>query len=126
MRFVFALLAVLALLANPAIAAAKLDCSVAMQQTANVMGMPGMAAMDVAVAQDGVAAPCCDPDSKQKHDTKSCAQMCAAMNAVAMTNSPMLFAGSLEFAPVVLTISTRTSVNAFQPGGLKRPPKRIA
>ena len=131
MRFLVALLAVLAMLASPAIAAAGADCSGAMQSVSGTMEMPGMAAVDLPAKADDAAMPCCPdakqkPDQPQKQDGKSCAKMCAAMNGAAVAVAPISFAKHLLVARVVLTASNGASARSFKPLGLERPPKRIA
>jgi len=131
MRLLLALLAVLAMLASPAIAAARANCSGAMQSVSSTMGAPDAAPMDMTAKTDHAAMPCCPnakqkPDQSQKQDGKGCAQACAAMSGMAIAIAPIGFAKTLLAARVVLTASNRASARSFEPRGLERPPKHIA
>ncbi len=128
MRLLLALLAVLAMLASPAIAAARDDCTGATQSVPSTMATPSMAAMGMPANTDAAAMPCCPnakqkPDQPRKHDGKSCAQMCAAMNGAAVTVVPISIARNLPVARVVLSASSRVYARSFKPLGLERPPR---
>jgi hypothetical protein len=125
MRLLLALLAVVAMFASPALAAA--DCRDAMQQAPSLMDMGGVTPMNMAEAKNGAIQPCCDPSSKQKPaDNKGCAQMCAAMTALAVVVVPATVRRPLGFSSVRLAAPAFVSARSFEPLGLKRPPKRIA
>jgi len=127
MRFVLALLAVLALLVNPVTAAAaQLACVHDMQ--ASMMGMessamPGMAHAD---SHKTMGAPCCDPGNHHKMSDKSCAQACAASCAVIAALPVSQVSIRLIYTRAVVAPLRQVSVRGYKPAGPERPPKSIA
>lgn len=124
MRFVLALLAVVALLSSPmTAAAAQVACShdePAAMASMDMSGMPGMDSADASKAGD----PCCDHGGKSGM-TKDCAQACATMCAVtaALPSPP----ASLVRMParVALAPARAAPGYAFEPSGPERPPKSM-
>jgi hypothetical protein len=125
MRFVLALLAVMALLASPVTAAAaRAACDQAGPATMAGMAMPNM---DQHGAKTSATDPCCDhADHHGKKSDASCAQACATTCGVtlALMGSP----GGPIFAPSLATLTPRAAAlpDPYEPAGLRRPPKSIA
>jgi hypothetical protein len=118
MRLLLALLAVLAMFANPlTAAAAQTNC--AQMQSTKMAGMD----MSGASAKAGPAhtMPCCDQGDHQKKSDRSCAQacmaMCAAVIPAASLDLPVVSRIALEKASLAL------SPRAHSPAGLDPPPK---
>ena len=121
-------MAVLALLVSPVTAAAaQVACGqdrMAMMPSVETAAMPGMTQ---AAPDKGPSSPCCDPGAAHKTmDSRSCAQACAtfcaaavAMPGSAVTSIPGFVRAALNPGPPVLA-------QAYEPLGLKRPPKSMA
>jgi hypothetical protein len=120
MRLLLSLLAVLAVLASPARAGSRVGCPFGANRSADCVAM-----MNMAVSSNAVH-PCCDPGSKSKSMHKGCGQMCEAPCDVAMTVAPMTFNGPWAFATLAMPMPNAASLRAFEPLGLKRPPKSVA
>jgi hypothetical protein len=73
-----------------------------------------------------MAHPCCDPASKQKSTHNGCAQMCTSPSAVAMTVAPMTVDAPSVVATLAMPMPNAPALRAFEPLGLKRPPKSVA
>jgi len=130
MRFLLSLLAVLAMLANPAIAGAKAGCNEVSPRASSSMKMSGMASMNVAILKHA-AAPCCDPGAdttfgKKPMSSKDCAQACAAMATVAVMTTPQDRGALLTYTLALLTPPASDTLRANEPSRLDRPPKQIA
>jgi uncharacterized protein involved in copper resistance len=128
MRFVLALLAVLALLSSPVTgAAAQVACSHDGPMAMAGMDMSAMPGMDQAAANKTGVDPCCDQSSRHggKSDM-SCAQACAAMCGVPVALTAVSY--DVVFAPVPADVPPAriVSPHPYEPPGLKRPPKSIA
>jgi hypothetical protein len=131
MRFMLALLAVLALLSRPmTAAAAQVACSqdgpAAMASMDMVgTGMSAMPVMNHAGAQRGGGDPCCDHSGKHKM-SKDCAQVCATSCAVAVAlpSSSVNIVFVAVRAPLVAAPMAPTP--SFEPSGPERPPKSMA
>lgn len=129
MRFVLALLAVLALLSSPmTAAAAQVACSQDGPEAMAGMDMAGMAmssmaSMDHAGTQKGD--PCCDHTGKHKM-SKDCAQVCATACAVAVALPSS--SASIVFVAVraPLVAAPMAPTPSFEPSGPERPPKSMA
>ncbi len=126
MRFVLALLAVMALAISPVTAAAA--------QAACGQGGPGaMTGMDMQMtlgaAHAGVekaSDPCCDQAGHHKMNDKNCAQACAA-SCVATVALPTSFtSGSFVFVRAPMSPPRLVPAVSYQPFGLERPPKSMA
>ena len=124
MRFLLALLAVMALLVNPVTAAAA-------QVACGHDGPAAMAGMD-ASSMSGITRsdsrtravdPCCDPAGQHKTDTKSCAQSCAALCAVASAVPISVVGVTLIYTRAPLFAARPLAVPGFRPDGPERPPK---
>ncbi len=143
MRFLLAILAVLALAANP-VAAARSGCGVAMiaasadapavdtsqaMDTSDAdMSAMDMSGMDQAQTQAMAAMPCCDPAGHHhKTDGRCCAEACALAGGFAgvLTGSAPDVA-ILGFTPAALSWAPSARPGAFETGGPERPPKSIA
>ncbi len=118
MRMLLALMAVLAMLLSPALAGTKIGCQMGARQAVDFGGM--------SASMKSMPHPCCDPASKQKSMHKGCAQICAAPAAVAITVAPMTVDAPSLVATLVMTRPNAPALRAFEPLGLKRPPKHIA
>ena len=120
MRFVFALLAVIGLLASPVAAAvAPAGCHHPASASMPCAPMPGMNGA-VVTASGG------DHTAKHKGLTASgCAQACAAGCAVAVALAPPL--KTAEFVSVQAEVPALRAAysHPFEPQGLKRPPKSM-
>jgi hypothetical protein len=132
MRYLLALMAVLALLVNPvAAAAAQVACatSQAMSPMDAPQGakaaMPGMAHQAGPAAQ-ATADPCCDHSGGAKMDDKACALACASACAVvvALPYTPISLALAYSRAPHIP--APAVWAKPHDPLGLERPPKSIA
>lgn len=132
MRLLIALVAVLALLVNPVVAAAAMvACQDAdavmtpMDQTGTVMAaMPGMAKADT--VDQASSDPCCDHSKSNKMGGKPCAQACATTCAV-LTALPLSSLGkTLFYARAPISTASFVWPPAFNPSGLDRPPKSMA
>jgi hypothetical protein len=120
MRLLLTLLAVLAMLASPALAGTKVGCQLGANRGADCVSV-----MDMAVSANA-AHPCCDPGSKSKSMHKGCGQMCEAPCDVAVTVTPLMFNGPSAFATLAMPMPNAASLRAFEPLGLRRPPKHLA
>jgi uncharacterized protein involved in copper resistance len=125
MRFVLALLAVLALLSSPMTAvAAQAACGHDGSAAMAGMDMSAMPGMDHAGAQKAGGDPCCDHTDKHRM-SKDCAQVCATSCAVAVAlpSSPVSIVFVAVRAPFVPARATPTP--SFEPSGPERPPKSM-
>jgi hypothetical protein len=127
MRLLLALLAVLALLANPvSAAAAQVACTAggdasAMSRT-DTAGTPGMAHVGAGTAS---ADPCCDHSGKSKTGDMSCVQACATACAVIVAlPSPAVSVARYATAAVVRPASMAPPASQAPPR-LERPPRSI-
>jgi hypothetical protein len=120
MRLLLTFMAVMAMFVSPALAGAKTGCP------AGASHVDCLSMTDVAASMTSAAHPCCDPGSKSKSMPKGCAQMCASLGVVAMTAVPMTVEVPSTFATLVMTTPNAAPLRAFEPLGLKRPPKSIA
>jgi hypothetical protein len=118
MRLLVALLAVLGLLASEVSEAARTPCS-----NASASAMNPRAAMPEMDHAGRAADPCCDP---MAHHRKGCAQACAAMFSVAVTNHPILPGVSHSWTLADWTPGRATPARAGAWPGPERPPKTIA
>jgi hypothetical protein len=131
MRYLIALMAVLALLVNPvAAAAAQVACGASMgvsaQAPSNDQAMAAMPSMAKDVASGNTSAnPCCDHSGDGKMDSRTCAQTCATTCAVivALPTSAhgQVFSYVRAPAPVLRAVWSKP----HDPSGLERPPKSI-
>jgi hypothetical protein len=127
MRFVLALLAVMALLVNPVTAAAaQVACAHDMQAGMVGMGSSAMPGMAHANGHRTAADPCCDPGSQHKMSDKSCAQACAASCAVIAALPTSQLSIRLTYTRTVVAPLRRVAAEGYQPAGPERPPKSIA
>jgi len=115
------LMAAMVMFVSPALAGAKTGCAVGGSRHVDCLSK-----MDIAASMTSAAPPCCDPGSKSKSMPKGCAQMCASLGVVAVTGAPMTVDAPSTFATLVMTTPNAALLRAFEPLGLKRPPKRIA
>ena len=121
MRLPFALLALLALLVSPVIAAAGQGACTpsAMAEMTSDSGRHA----DPVGLQNPVADPCCDPAGRQKDGAKSCAQVCAATSSLAATQSGSPLAVAMISTAIVRAAPPTPSMRAYRPAGPERPPK---
>ena len=125
MRFVLALLAVLALLSSPiTAAAAQASCGRDGPAAMAGMDMSAMPGMDHAGAQKPNGDPCCDHTDKHKM-SKDCAQACATSCAVAVALPTASV--SIRFIPIRVALAPARLATArpFEPAGPERPPKTM-
>jgi hypothetical protein len=123
MRFVLALMAVMALLVSPvAASAAQLACAQDETAAPAMMGMPGMA---MASADKSSTDPCCDHGQSHKMDQKSCALACANTCVVAVALPSAAPSSLLLFASAQLTPARMSPAHPYEPPGLIRPPKSM-
>ena len=126
MPFLLALLAVVAMVSNPAIAAPKADCNDRAPTAASSMSMPGTASRNV-TTQKHTAMPCCDPGAgKKPMSSRDCSQACAAMASVAVVTTPQDQGALVGFRLARSAASASDRLRAHEPGRLDRPPKHIA
>jgi len=127
MRFVLALLAVLALLVNPVTAsAAQMACGQDMQVSTTGMDMSAMSGMAHVDGHKTTADPCCDPGNHHKMSDKSCAQACAASCAVTAALPTSQVSIRLIYTRAVVVPPRHVSAEGYKPAGPERPPKSIA
>ncbi len=127
MRLLLALLAVLALLANPVTAgAAQVACTAHGDATAmSSMGMATMPDMSHASPETATTDPCCDHSGKFKTADLSCVRACAAACAVIVAlPSPAVSVARYATAAAVRPTSM-TSRASQAPTRLERPPRSI-
>lgn len=128
MRFVLALLAVMALHSGPVTAAAaQAACSHDGPMAMAGMEMSAMPGMDQAGAKNAGGDPCCDPTGQHGQTTDmSCAQACATICGVAVALPSTVY--GVEFTPMPAEVPSVRMVSShpYEPPGLKRPPKSIA
>lgn len=123
MRFLLALMAVMALLVSPVTAsAAQVACAQADAMGPAMTDMPGMAS---AGADKASTDPCCDHNSSHKMDQKSCALACANACAVAAAVPATLTSSLLLFSTAQLTPARLAPAHPYEPAGLIRPPKSM-
>lgn len=123
MRLLLALLALVGLLLSPVAASAAAPVCLHHHDAAQMA-----AAMDVAGPQDAgmsAAMPCCDDDGGKSvpHDSKSCAQACAALCGVTAAQPETAAELPLAVAHARFEPAAATPLHAHGPPGLKRPPK---
>ena len=124
MRFLLALLAVMALLISPvAASAAQLSCAQDETSASAMSDMPMTAQSGAAKAS---ADPCCDHGKSHKMDQKSCALACANACAVAAALPSALSSSIMHFAAAQLNPARASAAHPFEPPGLIRPPKSMA
>jgi len=123
MRLLLTLVAIVAMFVSPALAGTKTGCPMGAGGAATV---GAMAKMDMAVGMNAAAHRCCDPSSKQKSTHNRCAQMCAALGVVAIAVDHLTVDGPSAFATLAMPMPNAASLRAFEPLGLKRPPKPVA
>ena len=123
MRLLLAILAVLGLLVTPVAASAG-------AAACRHHGDGGMSAVDAAPRPHTVHAPdhsCCDEGgAPAEHDSKSCAQACAAM---CVASAALAADGPSAPTPVgrlFVEAMPLKALHAHAPPGLKRPPRSIA
>jgi hypothetical protein len=128
MRLLLALLAVLALLANPVTAAAaQVACTAgadasAMSRT-DTAGTPGMAHVGAGTVS---ADPCCDHCSgKSKTGDMSCVQACATACAVIVALPSQAVAVARYATAAVVRPTSMASRASQAPARLERPPRSI-
>lgn len=128
MRLLLALLAVLALLANPVTAAAaQVACAghgdaPAMSRDAGMAAMPGMSRTSPGTAS---ADPCCDHSGTSKTAHLSCVQACATACAVMVAlPSPAVSIARYATATAVRPASMASRAS-LTPARLERPPRSI-
>ena len=122
MRFMLALLAVMALIVGPAAAAAT-------RATCRHDQTPAMAGMDMAAMQGAAHAPAdprCDPGAKSEKARNACAQACAAANVAAISVMGLRVSRSVAFVDAPMASAPRIAVRDHRPPGFERPPKSIA
>lgn len=121
MRFLLAMLAILVLVANPAVATATQVVGVA-PCGLEATEMPGM---DHAGPRSVAVDPCCDHATKHGKSDQSCARACATACAIAAALPATMM--SLEPHPVVsvLHAGPMASRKAHDPSRLERPPRSI-
>lgn len=122
MRFMLALLAVMALVVGPAAAAAT-RAACRHDQT------PAMVGMDMAAISGSAQAamdPCCDPGAKPDKARNSCAQACAAANVAAIAVMDVRVSRPVVFVDAPMAPARRIAVLGHRPPGFERPPKLIA
>ncbi len=126
MRFVLALLAVLALLVSPVTAAAA-GAACGQNGLPQMVGM-GMSAPPCADQADVHKAvdPCCGHADQHKMGDKSCAQACATSCAVVAALPSSLASLNLTVTRVPVTLARLISVKGYKPAGPERPPKSNA
>ena len=126
MRVIFALLAVIGLLLSPVAASAASSACLKHGEAGMSMAM----AMPHDQAPGGAAAdPCCDPGSGKSaphHDSKSCAQACAAIYGVSVALPGEVAAVALMGLHARLAPEPSGPMHTHAPPGLKRPPKQDA
>lgn len=126
MRVLFALLALVGLLLSPVAASAASSACLKHGEAGMSMAM----AMPHAEAPDKAAAnPCCDPGSGKSaphHDSKSCAQACAAICGVSAALPGEVAAVALAELHARLAPALSGPIHTHAPPGLKRPPKQDA
>lgn len=128
MRLLLALLAVLALLANPVTAgAAQVACTGHGDATAmSGMGMATMPDISHASPETATTDPCCDHSGRSKTADLSCVRTCAAACAViAALPSPAVSVARYATAAAVRPTSM-TSRASQAPARLERPPRSIS
>lgn len=127
MRFMLALLAVMALLVGPVtVAAAQAACNQggpAAMAGMDMSATPGTAHVDV---QKATGDPCCDHSDQNKNSGKRCAQACATSCAVAAALPSSFVSLSPLYARPPASFARPGLVPLFQPAGPERPPKSIA
>jgi hypothetical protein len=126
MRVILALLAVIGLLLSPVAAAAASSACL----------HPGDADMSIAMAMPhadapgkAAADPCCDPGSGKSaphHDSKRCAQACAAICGVSVALPGEVAIVALTELHARLAPAPSGPIHTHAPPGLKRPPKQDA
>ena len=128
MRFVFAILAVMALLVSPVTAAvAQAACGHQTPSTMSGMRMTSMASMMDAAANAPAGDPCCDHAAQNGKKTGwSCAKACAAACAVASVVAPPFETDALTCVQAEVSSPPAAFPCPFEPKGLKRPPKSMA
>ncbi len=127
MRLLLALLAVLALFANPVTAgAAQVACTAHGDPTAmSSMGMATMPDMSHANPEAATGDPCCDHSGEAKTGDLSCVRACAAACAVILVlPSPAGSVARYATAAAVRPMSM-TSRASQAPARLERPPRSI-
>ena len=125
MRFVFAFLAVVALLASPVTATvAQAGCdhpASASMHGADMASMPGMNGVAVTPCGGGLG---CDHSTKHnKAIDPGCAAACAAACAVTIALVPALKTAQLVTLQAEMPGPRAAVLHPFEPQGLKRPPK---
>jgi uncharacterized protein involved in copper resistance len=127
MRFVLALLAVMALVVNPVTAAAaQVACVHDMQASIAGMDSSAMSGMAHANGHKTTANPCCDPGSQHKMSDKSCAQACAASCVVIAALPTSQVSIRLIYTRAAVPPLRQVSAKGYKPAGPERPPKSIA
>lgn len=120
MRFVLAFLAVLAMLSDPVAAtAAQVTCGRAATAPMAGMVMPAAHVDTLKTTAD----PCCDHSGDHKTPDRNCAQACATTCAVSAAPPPSLTGVTFVLTIALLTPAPANFVTAYEPPGLKRPPK---
>lgn len=127
MRVLLAILAVVGLLLSPVAAAAAAPACLHDHDGASMAMDMAMPMASAHAKGSGMADPCCDDDAGKpvQHDSKTCAQACAAICGVS--------AALTEVAGFALTESharvapaAPAALHTHAPPGLKRPPKQDA
>ena len=123
MRFVLALLAVMALLVSPVTTAvAQASCNHQVSTASSKMDMAPMPGMDGA----GVKAPNGDHSAKHSKTTGlGCAQACAGACAVTVALAPPLKTAAFASMQAEVPMLRAAVLHPYEPQGLKRPPKSI-
>ncbi len=116
-------MAILAMFVSPALAGTSVGCPMHAGSSAE---FGAASKMDMAVGMTVAAHRCCDPGAKQKSTHNNCGQMCAALGVMAIAVAPLTVDGPSAFATAVMITPNTTAWRAFEPLGLKRPPKQIA
>lgn len=127
MRFVIALLAVMALLASPVTAAAaQAACGNGASAASGGMDMPVKAGTTHAAASTAAADPCCDHSTDQhKMSDKSCAQACAASCVATAALLTSFTSTNFVFTRAPMSPPRLAPALSYQPFGLERPPKSM-
>jgi hypothetical protein len=127
MRVLLAFLAILSLLASPAVAtAAQAICSHGGATAMAGMAMPTVGGSRTMDATEASGALCCDPAHHHgKAAYSGCAQGCAAACAALAALPPSPLSGAQIFAQAPRNPARLAPVHEFRPSGPRRPPKSI-
>lgn len=127
MRFVLALLALMALIVSPVtVAAAQLACIHDCASMMQGMAPAAQTGMDRAGITKSSLPPCCDPAKAHgRRGGKACAGVCSGACMAMAAIRPLLVTFAQAHARARLAPGRLASIRDFKPDGLKRPPKSI-